>query len=623
MPGPGVTLHLSLSEHAWTPTGAELLLERRIPAWIGSLAGAGRPARLVVPGAPALPGDAEHAVRRLAEAAGIELVDEPVDGDVVVLADAADLPGPHLVARLVAATTEDGVADARTFPVDLAADGQASTRPVGACLALTSARWQALGRETGAALIDRCRRERVTVTHRPEAAVWRDVRVDEDGVVEPRSSGVPHLPAWPPPTPASGHPAALPASTLAALATTTGLEPPAADRTERPFLSIITRTQGRRLQCLAEVFTCLAGQTSRDFELLLVCHRIADDAMAAVTELVDGLPAWLRERVRVVQSTREGRAAPLNDGFLAAEGRYVVALDDDDTVLAHWVETFRDAEQSAAGTVLRSGALRQDVVPLEVGTEQGPATCPLSHGPAHVVWPHDFDLLAHLRGNYSPFMTVAFPRGVLHGLGQRFDEALDTTEDWQFLVRAAALVGVTDTRVHTSVYRWWAQEGSRALHDEQAWAANDAAVRRTFDDQVLLLPRGSAHVVADIQQERDEARAEIRTLAASQQQVIEELQEVVAAHDAAVASRDAFQARTAELESRVAELQQRQEERQAQQEERLDLMREAHALLVSRRAEVPGGRSLFDLNRRQLRRLIARLTADEAARPRRRLLGQR
>jgi SAM-dependent methyltransferase len=43
----------------------------------------------------------------------------------------------------------------------------------------------------------------------------------------------------------------------------------------RPFLSIVTRTQGKRAQALVEMFTCLAGQTVIDFEILIMGHRLS------------------------------------------------------------------------------------------------------------------------------------------------------------------------------------------------------------------------------------------------------------------------------------------------------------------------------------------------------------
>lgn len=616
MPGPGVTLHLTLPSTTG-PAEAATLLDRRLSAWVDDLGRADRPARLLVDALPTLPAELADGLRRLCGDAGVELAEAPGEGDVVVVADGADLPGPHLLARLTAAVTTDDVVHARTFPVDLP-----PTAGAGTCLAMPVSRWDALGRPSTASVLADLERTGVRPVLRPEATLWHDVRVDATGTLLPRTPRATHVPAWVPPGPPSGHPAALPSSTLAHVAAAAGLAAPEPDRSERPFLSVVTRTQGRRLQCLAEALTCLAAQTCRDVEIVLVCHLVAEDAMAGITAVVEAQPAWLRERVRVVRSERPGRAAPLNDGFLAAGGRYVVALDDDDTVLAHWVETFRSTEQAAAGTVLRAGALRQDVVPLQVETPQGEVMCPSAEGAAFPDWPLDFSLVDHLRANFSPFMTVAFPRGVVHELGLRFDESLDTTEDWHFLVRAAAVVGVTDAHELTSVYRWWTSEGSRALHDEAEWERGHDAVRRSFDEQVILLPPGSSHRFVDMHRERDEAWDEVRAMSTRQQEVIDELQEVVAAHDSAVASRDAYQARVAELEARVDELRERNEQRLEQQQERLDLMREAHALLASRRAEVPGGRSLFDLNRKELRGLIGRLSSATAP-GRRRLFGQR
>ncbi len=62
--------------------------------------------------------------------------------------------------------------------------------------------------------------------------------------------------------------------------------------------------------------------------------------------------------------------------------------------------------------------------------------------------------------NYTPFMSIAFPRGAVHDLGLRFDETLDTTEDWDFIVRCAAALGVESIREPTCVYRWWVHTGS-------------------------------------------------------------------------------------------------------------------------------------------------------------------
>ena len=86
----------------------------------------------------------------------------------------------------------------------------------------------------------------------------------------------------------------------------------------------------------------------------------------------------------------------------------------------------------------RAGALLQPVVADPASDE----LVPVPVGNAVRNWPLSFELVDHLRANYTPCMTVAFPRGVVHGVGLRFDETLDTTEDWDLVVRAAAVVGV-------------------------------------------------------------------------------------------------------------------------------------------------------------------------------------
>ena len=170
----------------------------------------------------------------------------------------------------------------------------------------------------------------------------------------------------------STHPVDLPSSSLGAMARQFALRaadrPLAEEASGAPFLSIVTRTQGRRLHCLEDLLTCLAGQEDRDFELLVMCHRVSAVEVGAVRDVVASSPSWLHDQVRMLEVERPGRASPLNDGFAAAHGRYIVALDDDDTVLAHYVATFKAAAAEHDGRVLRTVAVRQDVAPSAAST---------------------------------------------------------------------------------------------------------------------------------------------------------------------------------------------------------------------------------------------------------------
>lgn len=272
----------------------------------------------------------------------------------------------------------------------------------------------------------------------------------------------------------------------------------------RPFLSVVTRTQGARLHCLTEVLTCLAGQTSTDFEVLVVGHRLDDQATDAVQQVIDEAPRWLRDQVRLLHVDRGERAAPLNEGFAAAKGWYIAILDDDDLPFAHWVQTFGELAQEAPGRVLRTVALRQDFVECTVLDERAPRAA----GPLEDPYPAEFDFVDHLRQNFTPNTAIAFPRGAFHHLGIRFDETLTTTEDWDFIMRTVAVCGVASRPEITCLYRWWVHgaSSSRTHHSPDEWVHNFEEIVRRMDERPVLFPPGSTRRIRTLLRERDEFR---------------------------------------------------------------------------------------------------------------------
>ena len=108
-------------------------------------------------------------------------------------------------------------------------------------------------------------------------------------------------------------------------------------------------------------------------------------------------------------------------------------------------------------------------------------------------WDVEFSHLAHLVDNHSPVHGCAYPREVFHELGLRFDESLPVLEDWDLLVRAAALVGVHDSQQVTAVYRRWPADRNSFAHlAEDAWPETAWRVAAGWDAGPLLLPAGSA-----------------------------------------------------------------------------------------------------------------------------------
>jgi Glycosyl transferase family 2 len=258
-----------------------------------------------------------------------------------------------------------------------------------------------------------------------------------------------------------------------------------------PFLSVVIRTRGTRAATLHDALMSLVSQTSQDFEVILVVHSSDAAAHASVRETVGELPESLRGRISLISCGRAGRASPLNDGFAQARGRYVAALDDDDVALEHWVETFEKlASEGPPGALLRAACVRQDfAAPASGSVSAGPRSLP-GFTPEY---PRSFSLLSHLKSNNTPAMCVAYPIAVFRQDGLRFDERLSTVEDWDFLMRAVMLRGITTTPEVTAIYRWGAAtDSSAATHASSEWVANEAAVRERLNRAPVLLPAGAA-----------------------------------------------------------------------------------------------------------------------------------
>ncbi|MES5045775.1 methyltransferase domain-containing protein [Rhizobium nepotum] len=264
---------------------------------------------------------------------------------------------------------------------------------------------------------------------------------------------------------------------------------------ERPFLSIVMRTQGKRPHCLDEALTALAGQEDRDFELLLVGHKLSLEQQISVERAIEDSPEWLRKATRLIRVYDGNRTRPLNRGFEEALGEYIAILDDDDIPMAHWVSTFRTLAEKKPGAMLRAICARQDVDTVTVGGRKGVRAVG-GFDPYRA----EFDIVQHLVMNQSPTCALAFPRGAFHELNIRFDESLTTTEDWDFLQRVAIVVGVSSSQEITSIYHWWkrTEDSSRTDHNEAEWKSNHLAVYRKIDNLPILLPAGSAQQLRDL-----------------------------------------------------------------------------------------------------------------------------
>lgn len=267
---------------------------------------------------------------------------------------------------------------------------------------------------------------------------------------------------------------------------------------ERPFLSIITRTQGKRLGNLRDLLLCLSGQTYQNFEVLVIAHKPDEAAHFAVKRIVEDQPESMRAKTRVIECARGNRTAPLNDGFAAARGHYISILDDDELVFAHWVETFKKLGEKAPGCVLRTTIAEQDVV--STGIRPDGAGEYRSISAIKKSFPSSYDFIAHLSQNFSPTLSLAFPRVGFQDMGIRFDETLDTAEDWDFEMRMVFLCGVEASPEVTGIYRKWRSgESSFSIHSQEEWSRDYEKIRVKHDSQYNIFPPGTISTIVNQQ----------------------------------------------------------------------------------------------------------------------------
>lgn len=263
---------------------------------------------------------------------------------------------------------------------------------------------------------------------------------------------------------------------------------PQIESTEGPFLSVVVRTMGTREETLEDVLCCLAAQTDLDFEIVLVVHDVA--RVDEVRNVVDRFDGNLAQRVRLYGCSGGERGRPANLGLQRAKGEYVAYLDDDDLVTGDWVQRFREGAQANRGMVIRGWAAEQHREWAR-SDELAPhkALRPLTP-----TYNTEFDLVRHIRQNETPFHCFAFPRSLVE-LGFQFDERVTVCEDWEFLVRAASVCGVHDTKRMTSIYNRWSDKSSAQAVARDEWNSMRALIHVELDRQPLLLPPGSVRTL--------------------------------------------------------------------------------------------------------------------------------
>ena len=259
-----------------------------------------------------------------------------------------------------------------------------------------------------------------------------------------------------------------------------------------PFLSVIVRTQGTRPDMLREALESLVRQTDAAWEALVVVHSPTQAEVERIQRVIEQrLPEGLGDRLSIHPAVGGGRARPLNVGIVKSRGDYVAFLDDDDVVLEDWVAVFRKTAEETPTTVVRS-------VTADVPIEPAPGSpgYRILEEPSVPPDRATFSLVEHLRSSRTPICSFAVPRAAIRDHGLQFTEELDILEDFDFLMRTVALIGIVDTGAVTSIYRRWTGPNSTwNSTDPAVWARTRTHIVTRLDELTPRLSPGDVERV--------------------------------------------------------------------------------------------------------------------------------
>ena len=229
-------------------------------------------------------------------------------------------------------------------------------------------------------------------------------------------------------------------------------------------MTVVVRTRNRPA-LVREALESLRAQTARPRQVVLV-----NDGGASLKELASSFEGAFALAVEDLPE-RRGRSAAANAGVAAATEELVAFLDDDDLSFPDHVEKLLRAHRSGPEPVVYSDAV------TVVYARRGETWEPLHRTLQYSL---DFDPDFLLFANYIPLHTLLLPTALYRRL-KGFDESLEYSEDWDFLIRLSFETAFRHVRAVTCEYRVFEESDSDPTHASAGNAAFQEARRRIYD----------------------------------------------------------------------------------------------------------------------------------------------
>jgi glycosyltransferase involved in cell wall biosynthesis len=229
-------------------------------------------------------------------------------------------------------------------------------------------------------------------------------------------------------------------------------------------VSVVVRTRNRPA-LLRDALESLAAQTARPRQVIVV-----NDGGASPAEITAGFRDHFAITLEDLPQ-RGGRSSAANQGAARASEELLAFLDDDDRCYPDHLERLARAHRAGPEPVCYSDAVT--VVYERRGEEWEPRHRTLQYS-------LDFDPDYLLLANYIPIHTLILPRALYAKTGG-FDESLEYSEDWDFLIRLSGDVSFRHVRGVTCEYRVFGEEEADPRHAAAGGSAFLDSRRRIYE----------------------------------------------------------------------------------------------------------------------------------------------